>query len=98
MASKDVDKTINLTLQHSFPLPKKGSSNLTLQECQPVGQSFTDNIFHLTESTKADNKDYINQQTTASKKAIYILSWFHQTSLNTNYHGKLFNVELIHKI
>lgn len=73
MASKDVDKTINLTLQHSFPLPKKGSSNLTLQECQPVGQSFTDNIFHLTESTKADNKDYINQQTTASKKAIYTI-------------------------
>lgn len=95
MASKDVDKTINLTLQHSFPLPKKGSSNLTLQECQPVGQSFTDNIFHLTESTKADNKDYINQQTTASKKAIYTIM---VTSLNTNYHGKLFNVELIHKI
>lgn len=40
---------------------------------QPVGQSFTDNIFHLTESTKADNKDYINQQTTASKKAIYTI-------------------------
>lgn len=71
MASKDVDKTINQ--QHSFPLPKKGSSNLTLQECQPVGQSFADNIFHLTESTKADNKDYINQQTTASKKAIYTI-------------------------
>lgn len=38
-----------------------------------MGQSFADNIFHLTESTKADNKDYINQQTTASKKAIYTI-------------------------